>query len=647
MFLARLDTDGSVDDSFDTGTGPSNSVQRIIPYGIDKYLLVGGFTVYNEEGRNKIMVLNSNGSLNPSFSNVVSLSVPSTLNAVAVQDDGKIILGGEVNQTFHPNGIVRLNPDGTADNEFNPGTGIGFNNNPVISNIHIQPDGRIIATGSFSEFDGNPVGNIVRLMDDGSFDPSFNAGTGTDGIILSITPTESGAMVLTERFTSCGGITSTGLVVIDVDGSFSSPRVQGTGFQAGGIVHNCLYQEDGKLIVVDDFTTYDIQSANRIIRLNSDLTVDPTFVTGTGAMSTFVQAIVQQWDGRPLIGGLFTRYNNNQSNRLARISSDACVYRLLGTVTLAGSPVSAGKVYVYTEQLQRIGYAMADSADIIEGQYVFDSLVEFPVSYILKAVPDAVLYPSDVAIPTFFSPEGPSHKWNNPDNTYSLNSNCGNIDTVNISVLQPEAGTVPPGTTTISGQITWADGKVEADPIPLIDIVVERVPPGNSAFAHTQTDEQGNFLFTNLPLTAGESYVYGIHVSFPGIPMGNTYLINVTEEGQNFSGLDFLVDTMFNIIHPVVNIWFSAQEKEYQTLSIRPNPMTEVIEVLLSDHVTLPKSYKVRDIMGRELAGGPVEGHRFRFFRENWPAGLYMVEVNGQDGSILVEPFLVKENRKR
>lgn len=80
----------------------------------------------------------------------------------ALQDDGKIIMRGVVCQNYYGfpfNGIARLNNDGSWDDTFDVGTGA----NSYVSNVVVQPDGKIILTGFFTEYNGFRVNNIIRL----------------------------------------------------------------------------------------------------------------------------------------------------------------------------------------------------------------------------------------------------------------------------------------------------------------------------------------------------------------------------------------------------------------------------------------------------------------------------------------------------
>ena len=91
---------------------------------------------------------------------------------------------------------------------------------------------------------------------------------------------------------------------------------------ANGDVSALVVQSDGKIVICGDFTTVNGTARNRIARLNSDGTLDFTFLaTGSGA-NFAVNAAAFQSDGKIVIGGRFTTINGTTRNRIARLNSD-------------------------------------------------------------------------------------------------------------------------------------------------------------------------------------------------------------------------------------------------------------------------------------------------------------------------------------
>ena len=106
----------------------------------------------------------------------------------------------------------------------------------------------------------------------------------------------------------------------DVDTSF----VDGTGFDGAYYgLDSITTQSDGKILVGGDFTSYNGTAANCIIRLNSNGSVDGTFVYGTGFDSLSVNSITTQSDGKILVGGQFDTYNGTVALFFVRLISTA------------------------------------------------------------------------------------------------------------------------------------------------------------------------------------------------------------------------------------------------------------------------------------------------------------------------------------
>src|SRR5690606_1792281 len=97
-----------------------------------------------------------------------------------------------------------------------------------------------------------------------------------------------------------------GKVQAQTDGTLDTSFNIGTGFNSD--VNVITKQDDGKILVGGTFTTYNSTTQNRIARLNTDGTLDTSFTVGTG-FDGVVRAITKQDDGKILVGGDFTSYN--------------------------------------------------------------------------------------------------------------------------------------------------------------------------------------------------------------------------------------------------------------------------------------------------------------------------------------------------
>src|SRR6478672_6700096 len=168
-----------------------------------KILIGGDFTVYNGVTRIRLARLNVDGSTDYSFN--IGTGVSGIVHTIVCQSDGKILIGGNFsyyNGTSRRS-IARINSDGSLDTSFNPGSGFDSGGNlGTVYAIAIQNDGKIIVGGEFIDFNGIALRRMARLNTDGSFDPTFNsggvgpgpAGTQNNGSVQNITIFPDGKM---------------------------------------------------------------------------------------------------------------------------------------------------------------------------------------------------------------------------------------------------------------------------------------------------------------------------------------------------------------------------------------------------------------------------------------------------------------------
>ena len=238
-----------------------------------------------------------------------------TVNVLAVQPDGKMIVGGGFTKlggtigTTTANRIGRLNVDGTVDSSFIAGT-----NAPVLA-VAVQADGKILAGGNFNAA-GGPLGNttprshIARFNADGTLDTSFTAGTGGLGTlnVYSLALQSDGKILVGGEFTMLGGAARNAIGRLNADGSIDTAFNPGvTKLTGNPIVYTMAVQADGKIVVGGYFNGLGGQVRNYIGRLNADAggTVDTGFDPGASSIGG-VSALALQADGKILVGGSFT-----------------------------------------------------------------------------------------------------------------------------------------------------------------------------------------------------------------------------------------------------------------------------------------------------------------------------------------------------
>ena len=266
-YIARINADGSLDTSF-AQLNLNNSVFSVGVQSDGKIIIGGSFTQFNgvNEGYIRLARLNTDGTLDTSFA---QHSVSATVEVITVQDDDKILIGGNFNNfdgVSNLDRIARLNADGTLDTTFNP---VSFNN--ATHAITVQPDGKILVGGAFHTYNGNSAyDRLVRLNPDGSQDVNFSnnfpADTASD--ITEIGIQSDGKIVIAGDITDFDGQTNLDNIArLNPDGS------RDTSF-AGTISSdvNAIYLEDNGKIIVSEI------SNPHLSRLESNGSVDPGFI---------------------------------------------------------------------------------------------------------------------------------------------------------------------------------------------------------------------------------------------------------------------------------------------------------------------------------------------------------------------------------
>ncbi len=199
-FLDRAFADGSRDTNFSAGTNlNASAIAAALTLPDDKILVAGSFSL---NGTNRCVVrLNANGTLDNTFTRA-SVSPNEGISSLAVQPDGKILVAGgftTINGVSRKN-IARLNANGAVDNTFNPGTGP----DRAVDAVALQPDGKVLIGGSFTNVSGTPRPRIARLNSDGNLDTSFNAGA--DARISAIAVQPDGNVLIAGDFLTVNGV---------------------------------------------------------------------------------------------------------------------------------------------------------------------------------------------------------------------------------------------------------------------------------------------------------------------------------------------------------------------------------------------------------------------------------------------------------
>ncbi|MBP7154460.1 MAG: delta-60 repeat domain-containing protein [Flavobacteriales bacterium] len=244
-----------------------------------------------------------------------------------LQPDGKVLIAGDFTEVSgQPRSVLaRLNADGSLDAGFNA------NADPDVFAVFcfaVQPDGKILVGGQFESFNGTGQSMITRLNVDGTVDLSFNPGAGADWIVSTIALQPDGKILVGGNFTSFDGISRTGITRLNSNGSQDPSFNPGTGLGSIGIATDIsafAVEPDGRIIIAGSFNSYNGTDRNCIARLNSNGELDTSFDPGSGAEFGSINCMVRQPDGNLVIGGSFTDFNGTDQPFLARVTNSGAL----------------------------------------------------------------------------------------------------------------------------------------------------------------------------------------------------------------------------------------------------------------------------------------------------------------------------------
>ena len=313
-----------------TGANPISGILAGLP---DQGMIEAAFegttyrfitTYRGGDGNDLAFVLLSPGSVDPCFNPRVN----STVFALGLQKDGKIIAAGGFSSVggVPRNRIARLNQDGTRDNSFIPALTV----RGII--MLLQRDGRIIVESSVTDAAGIVRSTLGRMNTDGSIDTSFS--TRISGSVFIMMELRNGSILLGGNFSSIGTTNKFGIALLNSDGSLNTNFTTWveTGSTSVGSptwqVKALAELPDGKILIGGNFLYVNGSERSFLARLNSDGSLDSSFdgsLTGPSFGEVGVTCLVVQPDNRIIVGGYLTGVAGSPRNRILRLNANGSV----------------------------------------------------------------------------------------------------------------------------------------------------------------------------------------------------------------------------------------------------------------------------------------------------------------------------------
>ncbi|MGE0634821.1 MAG: T9SS type A sorting domain-containing protein [Bacteroidia bacterium] len=257
------------------------------------------------------------------------------------------------------------------------------------------------------------------------------------------------------------------------------------------------------------------------------------------------------------------------------------------------------------------------------------------VDYIVKAEPTQTV-PAPDYMPTYYHVTDTVFDWVDAQIT---SVECGtmyaNTDIDMIEILHLSS------TCTFEGYVYLVTiGKTQTeDPIPLIDVIVKKTPPGN-AIAWTQTGDGsqaptlnlGQFRFENMPASLDSTYSFVVNI--PGLGMQSNYSIEVAFDDSLYGNLNFYVDTTQGSggIYTYNPLGLEALKYKPHEMVAFPNPFTDNCELRFTNIENTGFAFTLFDVTGKQILRDEKEqGNTYTINTQTLDQGIYIAEVKTGD----------------
>lgn len=277
--------------------------------------------------------LNPDGSFDSTFNPGTAADGFSVFGILVQADDRPVVFG--VFDSFNGtlcNDIIRLNSDGSVDSGFSTEAFTWYGNTAVIFGAALQPDGKLLVGGDFHSLGAVTANNVVRLNTDGTRDATFSAtggGPSAENVsTVAIRPSD-GKIFLGGNFANYGGEVRNNVALANTDGTVDNIFAGlGGATDYSPNIWTLVTQPDGKILMTGYFNSVNGTPHYNVLQLNPDGTVDASFNVNTDHST---RALLLQPDGKIVIAGNFGQVNGVPRNRIARVNAD-------GTLDLTFDP---------------------------------------------------------------------------------------------------------------------------------------------------------------------------------------------------------------------------------------------------------------------------------------------------------------------
>jgi uncharacterized delta-60 repeat protein len=327
-YFVRLNPDGTADDTFEASLNPDLGAVLSMAVQPDGKILVGGwFSSLGGGTSSNLARLHPDGTLDTTF----GLDADSSVNCLISLPDGKIMVGGSFsNLGGLPCGSpARLNSDGNLDPSFQSQAD-GFFYNQLLG---VQPDGQVLVGAQCLHSNGWSYCRLERLQPDGTMDPAFAKPEARKSLsfaeVTEVAVQPDGKLLVSGSFESLAGVACTNFGRLNPDGTFdttfANPHPMWTYGAAGGL-GSFTFQTDGRVLASGYFLSLAGRAWQYVARFEADGSLDETFNPAAAAPPA---CFAIQPDGKILAGGSFWTIGGVGRWALARLNNTSAALQSL------------------------------------------------------------------------------------------------------------------------------------------------------------------------------------------------------------------------------------------------------------------------------------------------------------------------------
>ncbi|WKV11347.1 T9SS type A sorting domain-containing protein [Marivirga harenae] len=328
--LVLLKEDGTIDDSFDIGDiiqsqGGPTMVTNITPLTDGRFFISGSFSSIQGNDANNYAIIDQVGKLDPSFTLLGQAGGTFTGNVSSTQtNDNHFILHGRT--SFSNSLITKIDIDGNFVSDFNKinlsistPEGYFFDYNSILTNEkHFYTSGQFSASGNLN------LERILKADFNGNIIEDYTPQSGYTASINDALVLENGKALIIGEFTKIGNAETSNIALLNLDGSADTEFLNAVGNGINGTPRSLTKLSDGSIIITGLMDSYNSKPVNNIMKISTSGVLDESFTASIQAISQGIvgKDVLELADGKILVTGHFNSVNGEERHSIAVLNQD-------------------------------------------------------------------------------------------------------------------------------------------------------------------------------------------------------------------------------------------------------------------------------------------------------------------------------------